>query len=111
MNTHTAGRTGSNMPMPKPKRCATRSCFFDQTSFAKFIVQGRDAMKVLNRVSVNNVDTDVDKLVYTQWCNERGGIEADLTVTRLGEDEFMVVTGAAPADPRYGLAEAPYRRG
>ncbi|MGI9464639.1 MAG: GcvT family protein [Aestuariivirgaceae bacterium] len=70
--------------------------FFDQTSFAKFMVQGRDAAKVLNRVSVNNVDVEPGKLVYTQWCNHNGGIEADLTVTRLGEDEFMVVTGAAP---------------
>ena len=70
--------------------------FFDQTSFAKFIVQGRDAVAVLNRVAVNNVDVAPNKLVYTQWCNDRGGIEADLTITRLAESEFMVVTGAAP---------------
>ena len=69
---------------------------FDQTSFAKFLVQGRDACAVLNEISVNDVDVPADKLVYTQWCNDRGGIEADLTVTRLGEHDFMVVTGAAP---------------
>jgi len=69
---------------------------FDQTSFAKFLVQGRDACAVLNEISVNDVDVPADKLVYTQWCNERGGIEADLTVTRLDEHEFMVVTGAGP---------------
>ncbi len=69
---------------------------FDQTSFAKFLVQGRDACAVLNEISVNDVDVPTGKLVYTQWCNDRGGIEADLTVTRLDEHEFMVVTGAGP---------------
>ena len=69
---------------------------FDQSSFAKFLVQGRDACAVLNEICVNDVDVAADKLVYTQWCNERGGIEADLTVTRLDENEFMVVTGAGP---------------
>ncbi|WP_137390695.1 GcvT family protein [Rhodoligotrophos defluvii] len=68
---------------------------FDQSSFAKFLVQGRDAAKVLNRISANNVDVAPGRLVYTQWLNERGGIEADLTVTRLSETEFMVVTGGA----------------
>ena len=70
--------------------------FFDQSSFAKFKVEGKDALKVLNRVSANNVDVPVGKIVYTQWLNERGGIEADLTVTRRGENEFLVVTGAVP---------------
>ena len=69
---------------------------FDQSSFAKFLVQGRDACAVLNEICVNDVDVAAGKLVYTQWCNERGGIEADLTVTRLDENEFMVVTGAGP---------------
>lgn len=69
---------------------------FDQTSFAKFLVQGRDACTVLNEISVNDVDVPAGRLVYTQWCNDRGGIEADLTVTRLDEHEFMVVTGAGP---------------
>jgi glycine cleavage system aminomethyltransferase T/glycine/D-amino acid oxidase-like deaminating enzyme len=75
---------------------ANTVALFDQTSFAKFLVQGRDACAVLNEVSVNDVDVAADKLVYTQWCNERGGIEADLTVTRLDENQFMVVTGAGP---------------
>jgi heterotetrameric sarcosine oxidase gamma subunit len=51
---------------------------------------------VLNTVSANNVDVDPGRVVYTQWLNERGGIEADLTVTRLAEDKFLVVTGAVP---------------
>jgi len=70
--------------------------FFDQSSFAKYSVEGRDALNVLNRVSANNVDVAPGKIVYTQWLNDRGGIEADLTVTRLAEDRFLVVTGAAP---------------
>ena len=67
----------------------------DQTSFAKFRVEGRDALKILNRVSANTIDVEPGRIVYTQWLNERGGIEADLTVTRLAETEFMVVTGGA----------------
>ncbi|MGD9507499.1 MAG: FAD-dependent oxidoreductase [Geminicoccaceae bacterium] len=68
---------------------------FDQSSFAKFLVQGADACAVLDRLSVAEMDAPAGRLVYTQWCNEQGGIEADLTVTRLGEAEFLVVTGAA----------------
>jgi 4-methylaminobutanoate oxidase (formaldehyde-forming) len=70
---------------------------FDQTSFAKFRVTGPDALSVLNEISANQIDVDPGRAVYTQWCNERGGIEADLTVTRLGDDEFLVVTAAASA--------------
>ncbi|MGI9413307.1 MAG: GcvT family protein, partial [Hyphomicrobiales bacterium] len=65
---------------------------FDQSSFPKYLVQGKDACAVLNRVSANDVDVEPGRIVYTQWLNERGGIEADLTVTRLGEAAFMVVT-------------------
>lgn len=64
----------------------------DQTSFSKFLVQGRDVVLTLNRICANNVDVPVGKSVYTQWCNERGTIEADLTVTRQGENEYLVVT-------------------
>jgi len=67
---------------------------FDQTCFPKFVVQGRDACAILNHLSTANMDVAVGRVVYTQWLNDRGGIEADLTVTRLGRDEFMVVTSA-----------------
>ena len=67
---------------------------FDQSSFAKFRLEGRDAMAVLNRVCANDVDVAPGKLVYTQWLNEKGGIEADLTVTRLSETAYLIVTGA-----------------
>jgi heterotetrameric sarcosine oxidase gamma subunit len=68
---------------------------FDQTSFAKFVVQGRDALNVLNKLSVSNIDVPAGRIVYTQWLNEHGGIESDLTITRLGPEEFMVVTAGA----------------
>ena len=78
------------------KQLMTNCAFFDQASFAKYSVEGRDALKVLNRISANNIDVEPGRVVYTQWLNERGGIEADLTVTRLAEDRFMVVTGSVP---------------
>ena len=68
---------------------------FDQSSFVKFTVRGPDALDVLDTLSVASVDVPAGRAVYTQWCNERGGIEADLTVTRLGDDDFWVVTSAA----------------
>jgi 4-methylaminobutanoate oxidase (formaldehyde-forming) len=68
---------------------------FDQSSFAKFLVQGPDAESVLNHISANEVAVPVGKMVYTQWLNARGGIEADLTITREAHDRFLVVTAAA----------------
>ncbi|KTE24064.1 MULTISPECIES: FAD-dependent oxidoreductase [unclassified Sphingopyxis] len=67
---------------------------FEQSSFSKFLVQGKDAEKVLNKISANNVAVIAGKAVYTQFLNERGGIEADLTITRLGAEEYLVVTAA-----------------
>jgi 4-methylaminobutanoate oxidase (formaldehyde-forming) len=67
---------------------------FDQTCFAKYLVQGRDACAVLNQLSTSNLDVAAGRIVYTQWLNERGGIEADLTITRLTETQFLVVTSA-----------------
>ncbi len=78
------------------KQLMTHCAFFDQASFAKYSVEGRDACAVLNRISANNIDVEAGRIVYTQWLNERGGIEADLTVTRLAEDRFLVVTGSVP---------------
>ncbi len=70
---------------------------FDQSSFAKFMVQGSDAESVLQKICCNDVAVPPGKVVYTQWLNQRGGIEADLTVTRLAEETYLVVTGAAVA--------------
>ncbi|MHA1601366.1 MAG: FAD-dependent oxidoreductase, partial [Alphaproteobacteria bacterium] len=68
---------------------------FDLTSFAKIRVQGIDAERVLQSICANDIGVSPGRVVYTQWLNERGGIEADLTVSRLTDDQFMVVTGAA----------------
>ncbi|MEM7652096.1 MAG: glycine cleavage T C-terminal barrel domain-containing protein, partial [Pseudomonadota bacterium] len=68
---------------------------FDLSSFGKIRVEGRDAEHVLQRVCANDVSVPIGKIVYTQWLNHRGGIEADLTVTRLSETVFLVVTPAA----------------
>ena len=70
---------------------------FDQSSFAKWYVEGPEALAVLNWISANQIDAPIGKAVYTQWLNDRGGIESDLTVTRLDDDRFMVVTAAAAA--------------
>ncbi len=72
-----------------------RAGLFDLSSFGKFLVQGRDAQAVLQTICANDVAVAPGRVVYTQWLNERAGIEADLTVTRLALDRFMVVTGAA----------------
>lgn len=68
---------------------------FDQSSFSKYLVQGRDATRVLQRICTADIDVTADKIVYTHWLNERGGIEADLTVTRQSENEYLVISGAA----------------
>lgn len=68
---------------------------FDQSSMAKFVVQGRDACRVLNRLCTADVDVPPGRLVYTQWLNELGGIEADLTVSRLDAQRFLVVSSVS----------------
>ena len=67
----------------------------DLSTLAKFLLQGPDALAVLQRVCAADMDVPPGKAVYTQWLNDRGGIEADLTVTRLAEEKFMVITSAA----------------
>jgi glycine cleavage system T protein len=68
---------------------------YDLSSMAKFLVQGRDALQVLQRICCNNIDVPVGKVVYTQFLNERGGIEADLTVTKQAEGRYFIVTPGA----------------
>ena len=66
---------------------------FDQTSFAKFRMAGPDSRQALDWICANNIDKPVGSLVYTQMLNARGGIECDLTLVRVAEDEFYIVTG------------------
>jgi sarcosine dehydrogenase len=77
------------------RACREAVALFDQTSFSKFLVQGRDAEAVLQRLCANDVAVPPGRVVYTAMLNERGGFESDLTVTRLAEDSYLVVTGSA----------------
>jgi 4-methylaminobutanoate oxidase (formaldehyde-forming) len=66
---------------------------FDQTSFAKFEMRGRDAEQALGWICANEVGREPGAVVYTQMLNSRGGIECDLTVARLADDRYYIVTG------------------
>lgn len=65
----------------------------DMSTMSKFLVEGPDACALMNRLSAGEVDVEPGRLVYTAWVNAKGGFEADLTVTRLAQDRFMVVVG------------------
>ena len=68
---------------------------FDMTSFGKIRVEGRDALAFLQRLCGNDLDVPAGRIVYTQMLNERGGIESDLTVTRLSETAFLLIVPGA----------------
>ncbi len=76
---------------------ATREAvaIYDQTSFSKLLLQGRDALAVLQRLCANQIDVPLNKMVYTAMLNERGGFESDLTLIREKNDRFLIVTGSA----------------
>jgi 4-methylaminobutanoate oxidase (formaldehyde-forming) len=73
--------------------CRERVALFDQSSFAKFLLVGRDAEQALSWLCANDVAKPPGSLTYTQLLNARGGIECDLTVARLTQDRFYLVTG------------------
>ena len=75
------------------KAVRQRAGIFDQSSFAKYELVGKDAAEALSWICANNVGRAPGKLTYTQMLNTRGGIECDLTVARLAEDHFYIVTG------------------
>jgi 4-methylaminobutanoate oxidase (formaldehyde-forming) len=77
----------------------------DQTSFAKFELIGSGALKVLQQLCVSNMDKPAGSVIYTQMCNDAGGTEADITVTRLGADHFYIVTGSG-----FGVHDADWIR-
>ncbi|MDQ1534914.1 MAG: hypothetical protein QOF28_2675, partial [Actinomycetota bacterium] len=78
----------------------------DMSFMSKFLVQGRDAAERLNFLSANNVDGDAGVITYTQWLNEGGTLEADLTVTKLDDERFWVVA----SDTAYRHVETWMRR-
>jgi glycine cleavage system aminomethyltransferase T/glycine/D-amino acid oxidase-like deaminating enzyme len=101
---------GSNEPPPtldspgwlpfvldEQRVCREDVAVFDQTSFAKFVLKGRDSLRVLERLCANEIDVPIGRMVYTAMLNERGGFESDLTVTRLAADSFFILTGSAQA--------------
>jgi heterotetrameric sarcosine oxidase gamma subunit len=85
------------LPWMIEEQKATREAvaLYDQASFGKILLQGRDALAVLQRLCANEMDVAIDRIVYTPMLNARGGIESDVTVTRLAADRFFVVTGSA----------------
>jgi glycine cleavage system aminomethyltransferase T/glycine/D-amino acid oxidase-like deaminating enzyme len=83
----------------------------DMTSFGKIAVEGPGAAALLERVCDAHVDRRTGSVVYTQFLNDRGGIVADVTVTRLAEQRFRVVTGAAAIDSDLGWLQLHMREG
>jgi len=77
------------------RACREAVAVFDQTSFSKFRLEGPDAEAALQRLCANDVAVAPGRMVYTGMLNERGGFESDLTVTRLGGDSYLIVTGSA----------------
>ena len=71
-----------------------RAAIWDMTSFGKIDVRGPGALALLQRFADNDLDRPPGSVVYTQFLNPRGGIESDLTITRLGRDAFRIVTGS-----------------
>jgi 4-methylaminobutanoate oxidase (formaldehyde-forming) len=90
-----AGRHWS--PAVEAEHVSTRTTagLFDQSSFAKLEVSGSDAVEFMQHVFANNLDRPIGRIVYTQALNERGGIEMDVTVTRLEPNVFLIITGTA----------------
>ncbi|MBX9457682.1 MAG: FAD-dependent oxidoreductase [Rhizobium sp.] len=75
---------------------------FDQSSFAKYELSGPDALKALDWICANDVNKPIGRLTYTQLLNTRGGIEADVTVARIADDKFYIVTGTGFRTHDYG---------
>jgi len=93
---HTLGTPGW-LPWMIEEQKATREAvaIFDQSSFGKLLLQGRDALAALQRLCANEMEMPIEHMVYTPMLNAHGGIETDVTVTRLAADRFLIVTGSA----------------
>jgi len=90
-----AGEHWSTAIVAEHLACRERAALFDESSFAKLEVSGPDAATFLQRLCANDVDRPPSSVVYTQMLNPRGGIESDLTVTRLADERFRLVIGTA----------------
>jgi len=76
------------------KAVRERVAIIDQTSFSKFEITGPGALDFLQNLAANEIEKNPGKCTYTQFCNDAGGIEADLTIMHLGPNHFYVVTGS-----------------
>ncbi|MDO8279662.1 MAG: FAD-dependent oxidoreductase, partial [Burkholderiaceae bacterium] len=87
------------LPWMIEEQKATRQAvaLYDQSSFSKLLLQGRDALALLQRLCANEMDVPVGRMVYTAMLNARGGFESDLTVMRESAQRFLIVTGSAQA--------------
>jgi 4-methylaminobutanoate oxidase (formaldehyde-forming) len=85
------------LPLSIAEQLACRSdvAVFDQTSFSKYVVSGPGALASLQRICGGDVDVAIGRAVYTPWLARHGGYEADLTVTRTGDEAFLVVSSSA----------------
>ena len=90
-----AGRLWSPAIEVEHRGCREAAGLFDESSFSKIEVTGPGAAPFLERLCANRVARAVGAVTYTQLCNPSGGVECDLTVTRLGEERFRIVTGTA----------------
>ena len=81
--------------LDEQRACREDVVVFDQTSFGKFVLKGRDALALLQRLCANEIDVPVGRMVYTAMRNAHGGFESDLTIIRLGPCEFFIITGSA----------------
>ena len=97
--------------LEEQRACREQVVVFDQTSFSKFVLKGRDALAVLERICANRIDVPIGRIVYTPLLDDRGGFESDLTVTRVGQDEFFILTGTAQTTRDFAWIEGHVRDG
>jgi glycine cleavage system aminomethyltransferase T len=97
--------------LDEQRACREDVVVFDQTSFSKFVLKGRDALALLERICANRIDVPVGSIVYTALLNERGGIESDLTVTRIAANEFFILTGSGQTTRDFAWIEGHIRDG
>ncbi|MEO8849509.1 MAG: FAD-dependent oxidoreductase [Casimicrobiaceae bacterium] len=91
--------------LDEQRACREAVVLFDQTSFAKFLLKGRDALGVLERLCANRIDVAIGRIVYTAMLNARGCFESDLTIARIAANEFFILTGSAQATRDFAWIE------
>jgi 4-methylaminobutanoate oxidase (formaldehyde-forming) len=95
--------------LDEQRACREHVVVFDQTSFSKYVLKGRDALAVLERICASRIDVPVGRIVYTALLNERGGFESDLTITRPAQNEFFILTGTAQTTRDFAWIERQIR--